>query len=264
MSLHPDWQLRILDFYKKLFSDESGSQTSQLFVATHSPFVIHNDNRYNDKVIILAKDEDGNIYIKNDNRFYDWTGEKLVEEAFSIDFNKFIVAGSPIVFVEGTTDIDYIKKAADFLGKNEIVSKIEIEDGGGKNLDSIWNGLVNASNKIFSQKVLLLYDCDVRKNPSQSKNLLRNTICYCDRKYIQKGIENLFPDSLIESALKYKPAFLDVFPPPIIRGVERSIAKFKLNPDEKRNLCNWICENATADDFKDFEQVFQTIDDSLL
>ena len=47
ISLHPKWQMKIMDYYKGIFTDESGQQTSQIFAVTHSPFIIHNDNRSN-------------------------------------------------------------------------------------------------------------------------------------------------------------------------------------------------------------------------
>lgn len=61
ISLHPSWQEKIMDYYKGIFTDAEGKQTSQIFAVTHSPFVIHNKNRHNDKVIVLARDEQGNI-----------------------------------------------------------------------------------------------------------------------------------------------------------------------------------------------------------
>lgn len=51
ISMHPTWQLKILNFFKRLFMDVNGQQTSQLIVVTHSPFIIHNANRSQDKVI---------------------------------------------------------------------------------------------------------------------------------------------------------------------------------------------------------------------
>ena len=45
ISLHPKWQMKILDYYKRIFTDADGNQTSQMFVVTHSPFVVHNDTR---------------------------------------------------------------------------------------------------------------------------------------------------------------------------------------------------------------------------
>ena len=37
----------------------------------------------------------------------------------------------------------------------------------------------------------------------------------------------------------------------------------KKNPKEKTNLCDWICEHATADDFRGFQQVFDIVEDVL-
>ena len=36
ISLHPTWQAKIYDYYRKLFSETEGNQTSQIFFATHS------------------------------------------------------------------------------------------------------------------------------------------------------------------------------------------------------------------------------------
>lgn len=45
ISLHPSWQTKIMDYYKNIFTNEAGEQTSQMFVVTHSPFIIHNQNK---------------------------------------------------------------------------------------------------------------------------------------------------------------------------------------------------------------------------
>lgn len=45
ISLHPEWQKKIMNYYKNIFTDENGIQTSQIFAVTHSPFIIHNENR---------------------------------------------------------------------------------------------------------------------------------------------------------------------------------------------------------------------------
>lgn len=39
ISLHPKWQTKIFDYYRKLFMDNN-NQTSQLFIATHSQYVL--------------------------------------------------------------------------------------------------------------------------------------------------------------------------------------------------------------------------------
>jgi len=44
--------------FKGTFINSAKKQTSQMFVVTHSPFIIHIENRRNDKVIVLARDGD--------------------------------------------------------------------------------------------------------------------------------------------------------------------------------------------------------------
>jgi predicted ATPase len=258
IGMHPKWQLKILDFYKQLFTDENGVQTSQIFVATHSPFIVHNPNRTNDKTIILKKDEDGKVYVDNNGAFYNYSIEEVAVNAFGLDFGKFVNSDKPIVFVEGTTDIDYIKKAAEHLNKTELIEKLYLEDGGGKdNLNHIWKGLINSSNRIFKSKIILLYDCDTNAKPITNQNLTQQKIPLQTRKYLQKGSENLFPDSLIKKAMAQEKKFIDIRTL-TLRGEEET-TKYNVNKDEKRNLCNWVCENATQDDFKAFGTVFDEI-----
>ena len=83
ISLHPKWQLEIMTFLKNLFMKD-GKQTSQLIVATHSPFIIHNATRANDKVIVMKKNYDGTISICQDPKYYSWTEAQIVKEAFNI------------------------------------------------------------------------------------------------------------------------------------------------------------------------------------
>lgn len=44
ISLHPNWQENILDFYKKLFTSDKWEQTSQIFITTHSPYILEKCN----------------------------------------------------------------------------------------------------------------------------------------------------------------------------------------------------------------------------
>lgn len=40
ISLHPTWQIKIYDYYRKLFTETDTTQTSQIFFATHSQYVL--------------------------------------------------------------------------------------------------------------------------------------------------------------------------------------------------------------------------------
>jgi len=57
ISMHPSWQSRIVDFYKKLFVSTSGVQISQLFFVTHSEMVLSSNlNKADTLVVRLEKD----------------------------------------------------------------------------------------------------------------------------------------------------------------------------------------------------------------
>lgn len=107
ISLHPKWQMKIMDYYKGIFSDAEGKQTSQIFVVTHSPFIIHNENRRNDKVIVLARDSAGNIIVKDRPEYYNFTSEEAVQDAFAIDMGPSLKSR---VFLEGKRMCSILRK----------------------------------------------------------------------------------------------------------------------------------------------------------
>lgn len=116
ISLHPSWQEKILRFYQSLFTDSEGVQTSQLFVVTHSPFILHNEARRNDKVIVLKRDGFGRIVACNKPEYYGWNSPVAIRDAFQI--SGFSVQGNPTVYVEGRTDEKYLKRAQGVFGGN--------------------------------------------------------------------------------------------------------------------------------------------------
>lgn len=62
LSLHPKWQKKIMDFYRNLFTDESGKQIAQILIATHSQYVVQSAVADSDEVkVILLKREAGKI-----------------------------------------------------------------------------------------------------------------------------------------------------------------------------------------------------------
>jgi predicted ATPase len=115
ISLHPNWQLKVLSFFKKLFTNADGNQTSQIIVTTHSPFIIHNANRKDDKVIVLQKDTEGKIFIPEESKFFSWTTENIIQEAFNI--SNLLTENKTTVFLEGETDEKYYNKCLEVFGK---------------------------------------------------------------------------------------------------------------------------------------------------
>ncbi|MEO0396687.1 MAG: AAA family ATPase, partial [Cyanobacteria bacterium P01_A01_bin.137] len=196
ISLHPRWQRKIVDFTKRLFTNDSGLQTSQLIFATHSPFVIHNVSRVNDKVIIVEKDLDGDVSCMTKPSFYGWTPEEKIKTAFNIDS----LPKNATVFVEGSTDETYLNRARDILYESDLPFSIQwigrmegrkAKFGGDKSLDQAREFFVS-NPQFLRQKVVLLYDSDVKKLPEGSSNLFISKMPYQGSNSVfKKGIENL-------------------------------------------------------------------------
>lgn len=237
ISLHPVWQLKIIEFYKYLFKDTSGKQTSQLFFATHSPFIIDNINRYDDKVVILNKDNHGKIFVMDDPKFYGWTNEKIINNAFKINLK----IGKYYIFVEGKTDEKYLCKAIEIFNKTDDTINIQEigfidEKGnavncGATGLDKMKQVLIGHP-KLIPKKVILLYDSDRKKVDEDIGNLFIRSIPFIESNKIKKGIENLLN---IPSNLPIEKFYS-------CRNEEDGYGGEKIFKTlDKEKLCNWIC-----------------------
>ena len=59
LGLHPAWQKKILGFYQKLVSDQSQVQKSQIFVSTHSPYILAEFLRASNTLIYRVYEDRG-------------------------------------------------------------------------------------------------------------------------------------------------------------------------------------------------------------
>ena len=172
----------------------------------------------------------------------------------------------PIIFMEGNYDGKYLRIAAEVPERAELIEKFRLIDGGGGgfgDLNNVWRYFNTRVAEATSQKVILLYDCDVETEDRIKRNVMRKTIEFVDGTPILKGIENLFPRETIEKAIAHKSAFIDVTDEhkETKRGKDLIIPKtWKVNPDEKGNLCNWICKIGTREDFANFKKIFDFLE----
>lgn len=242
ISLHPSWQIKILDYYKTLFI-ENNVQTSQLIVATHSPFIIHNSARRDDKVIILKKDESGKVNIPNEQKFLSWTEEKVVKEAFNIDFitNSY----KKFVLLEGETDELYFKKAFEVNNRNEnhiefnwigrINETGNVEFTGDTALNQTKNFLIS-NVKFLKSDVILLYDNDTNKPEEDLGQLKIKIMPKNDANQLYKiGVENLL---ILPSDFKK-----DDFYKTSIK-IDKYGAESRISELDKTKLCEWVCIQA--------------------
>lgn len=209
ISLHPNWQKKIMDYYKGIFTDENGNQTSQIFAVTHSPFIIHNENRRNDKVIVIERDVQGKIVVKDKPEYYKCDSLELIHDAF---FIKDFSLGQPTVYLEGRTDEKYFTKALDVFGYSDIPFRFKwigyIDDNGQERFTG-WKALNQAFDflvsKNLSYKNVLLYDCDTNHSASEKNNVVIRVISeYQNSKKMKKGIENALLLDDIDTTPFYK------------------------------------------------------------
>lgn len=240
ISMHPEWQKKIMNFYKNIFTNSSGEQFSQIFAVTHSPFIIHNENRYNDKVIVLKRDDDGKIYVEDKPEYYSCNNVDAIEDAFNInDFNNEI----PTLYVEGRTDELYLNKAAEvFAIKLPFIIKWvghmdkngQEEFTGKDSLNKLKLFLVGHAKT----ETILLYDSDTNKaNEDIGKVHIRSISKRKNNKNMKVGIENSLVLDNIDVAEFYS-----------IRTEEDNYGGIKQFQDfEKMKMCKYLCEDVSGD-----------------
>ena len=235
ISLHPNWQMKIMDYYRGIFTGEDGKQTSQIFAVTHSPFVIHNDNRRNDKVIVLTRNENGDIVVKDKPEYFKCNSVEAVQDAFAIHG---FSADKPTVYLEGRTDEMYFNKALDVygIGVPFQFKWIGYIDGKGEEANTGKDSLNKAVPFLISRqlpvKSVCLYDCDANKPYKEINNVITMSIPkFVNDKGISIGVENalVFGDFDVEP-YKQQHVEIDGY------GIEKRIPDF-----QKMACCKQIC-----------------------
>jgi len=246
ISLHPNWQLEIMQFYKSLFTDSDGVQTSQIFVSTHSPFIIHNANRDKDKIIVLTKNEHGNIEKEDSPMFYSWGENELIKEAYNISYN--LSDENVHIFLEGETDEKYFNKAKELFGFGDSPIKFQwigrVNSNGNVEFtgDTALNHTKNfylANSNLSSNKIVLLYDCDTNK-PEETfeKLLIRKMPHNAANETFKIGVENLLKLGADFDKAPYYSERIKV------DDYSAESINRKLN---KTKLCDWICDEVSAE-----------------
>ncbi|MDW9527394.1 AAA family ATPase [Sinorhizobium meliloti] len=260
MHLHTELQHTILPELISLFPQV------QFIMTSHSPLFIlglHKklgDGRF-DVIELPSGDSIGVERFSEFEKAYSYFKDSV---RFEQDIRSQITESqSPILFAEGSIDVDYLLRAAELLGREETIQKYRVLDANGfGGLDKIWKHFDTHFAELMNRRVTLLYDCDIAKGDAAKAGVRRIIIPQQGRR-VTKGIENLFPDELIANARAAKASFIDVTPgyTKTVRGESVPVdERWEVNPDEKRNLADWIIANGTADDFSPFSAVFDLLD----
>ena len=128
LHLHAVHQYEILPALIRLFPNV------QFVLTTHSPlFVLGMNDVFGESGFRLFRLPSGQkISPEEFNEFESAYRSFTATTRFSNDLQSAIEhAQKPIVFLEGTIDVQYVRKAACLLGHDELLERIELRDGGG-------------------------------------------------------------------------------------------------------------------------------------
>ncbi|EOF7236096.1 AAA family ATPase [Campylobacter coli] len=264
--LHSDLQSKVLPSLIKLFPK------IQFIVTTHSPlFVLGMQDTFKDNggfdlfempsgTRISAEE-----FSEFENAYSTFRQTKIFEKDMD---NRIKSIQKPTIFVEGKTDVKYINKAIEIFNRNNLSEKIEIEqigfedENGAKNSNdkALFNAekFLEANQKFLNNKVLILHDPENKVQERWIGEKLRiNKMPFFEENFLNKGIENLFKSDLFEKFLEKYNQNNTIS---VIKDNNKIINR-KIN--DKQEMCNWICENGTEEDFENFKVILEIIDEFL-
>ena len=264
LHLHAVHQYKILPKLIRMFPK------IQFVITTHSPlFVLGMKEFFGEDGFALYRLPKGQLIDPEEFSEFANAYQAFTETSTFLDDIRRAVedAQKPILFVEGITDEKYIRRAAKLFGQELMLEKIEIRDNNGKSgLTKIWSGIEKLPPDLVSQRMVLLYDCEYKGKFENKGNIFKRKIPYQSSHPIEKGIENLFSKETLERACEDKSAFIDIDPEreKRHRGEMITVAEeWTINEDEKTNLCDWLCENGTKEDFQHFSNIFDLLQEIL-
>ena len=228
-----------------------------IFAVTHSPFVIHNDTRRNDKVIIFSRDDNGDIVVKDKPEYFKCNSIEAVQDAFQIDLP---VDEQPVVYLEGRTDEKYFKKALEVYGYDvDFKFKwIGYIDEKGQEANTGKDALNKAVSFLIARnsavKSVCLYDCDTNKPLKELNNVITLSIPKFENSAeISIGIENaLVLDNVDIKPYKKQRKEVDGY------GIEKLLPDF-----QKMKCCDDIC-NFDVEQLKIIFKNLKTVIDHII
>ena len=261
LHLHTVQQYEILPKLMSLFPNV------QFLVTSHSPlFVLGLQREFGENRIALLQLPDGKqIGAEGFEEFGSAYGIMRQTRTFEQELEAVLNQSErPVICFDGGTDIKYLKRAAELLGKQDILDSIEVIGGGGDGeLGKIWraSGVLHEAGAV-KRKVVISHDCDSNTTELDKQWGARRMIARIESNPIKEGVENLFPEETLRRAMGVKEAFIDIQGSHRVteRGETRTEPeRWRVNADEKSNLCEWMCENGEKEDFSSFGLIFDIL-----
>jgi len=239
-SLHPSMITRLLDVIQEIFIKKYGMK---VILATHSPTTVALSP--SDSIFVLNKNFPDKISKQDKSIAINLLSEGFITLKEGLQIVDQLSKKELNVFTEGN-NVAYIQKAfelfaPELLGMIDIVDNLK--DRTGKNQLAILYDLF--LRMPHNNKIIFVYDCDVTTKYEENSK----TIYFRFQKNelndkINTGIENLFDKNLFDNQFYSTKAKED-------GGSHTSL--------DKNKFCEFIIENGTELDFKNFKQLIERI-----
>ncbi|WP_026398627.1 AAA family ATPase [Acetobacter nitrogenifigens] len=256
--MHVDLQHRVLPALIKLFP------RVQFIISSHSPlFVLGMEKEFDTDGFQLVE-MPGGLAVTAET--YSEFGKAMQALTATEAFNEKLLSdttqtGLPIVFVEGETDTPYIQRAAQMLGRDEMLVRCEVQWIGAK--DAKGQGfhtgkaaldhtlaVLRANPKLSNRSILLLYDNDANKTDADYGIVsIAGMPTNHENTKVRAGIENLLADASITEA-DYE----------VVETQKPNGDVLTRKTLRKAELCEKICKHGTIDDFSGFRPALDKIE----
>lgn len=272
--LHSELQSRVLPPLIKLFPK------IQFILTTHSPlFVLGMQREFGDDGFDLFEMPTGAKItaerFREFGRAYEtFTQTKKFEDDLKANLEtKMKAMSKPKVYVEGKTDVQYIKKALELYKRNDLLQKIDFEQIGYESENGTKNGndqalfaarrFLESKPSYLIHKVLILHDPETKNVKcgwiGEERKLKIDQMPTFENHPIRQGIEHLFSTELIENFYETQK-----HNEKILSCIKKDGITVGWEIRDKQKFCNWICENGTKESFEHFEGIIKILDHFLM
>ncbi len=262
LHLHAIHQYEVLPSLLRMFPKV------QFIITTHSPlFVLGMRSAFGEDGFALYRLPQGQpISPEEFSEFGAAYQSFAMTRRFAADIQEAVERNQePVLLPEGEIDIGYLERASQVLGRQELLHAFQVKDGGGAgNLTNIYRDFHAPLTEFLQSPVLLLVDCDKERPNSQKGQVYQRTIPFRPDNPVKKGIENLFGRETLERARQHDPSLIDIEYEHVseVNGKQQTVPD-RWTVNKKRELCDWLRENGTKDDFQAFHEVFDLLNGVL-
>jgi hypothetical protein len=259
--LHTDLQLGVLPRLLHMFPD------IQFIISSHSPVLVLGMEREFGKdgvnIIVLPSGEAISAEEFSELQALLLSVESTSEFQSKVE-SAVTAAKTPLVLVEGETDVRLIGRALKILGRDQVLQQVELAwvgsmidggtHGGGKDqLTQVTGVLINHPG-LCHRRVLLLYDSDATKIKP------RDTGCVSIRLLpknastvkVSGGIENLFSDEILENRFFSQ------------QSISKNDGYGVVSTIDKAKFCDYVCQSLEdRNAFSGFEDVAAILEEFI-